>query len=115
MTVKQKSFGILMAVAVAAVSLVPVSAARAAGLTLPNGVKQVNSATFVQTENPCSCQVTLDGYVFEGMPFYDGTSKSAVGLWFELLAQPGYVSHPAVTSVSTTTTVSGTVEPTTVR
>jgi hypothetical protein len=141
MIINKKLSGLLVVAAVVAVSLAPSGTAHAlrhsnssrgivedagstaatqppavasvssTGVTLPAGVQQVNSATFVQTVNPCSCTVTIDGYTFNGMPYYDGTTKSAVGLWFELLAQPGYVSRPPVTSISTTTTVSGTVDP----
>ena len=52
----------------------------------------------------CSCVTTIDGYVFVGMPYSD-----AVNQWLEMQAKPGYVSLPAVTSVSTTLVVSGTV------
>jgi hypothetical protein len=112
MPVKKKLFSFLAVAAVVAASLAPLNAhalTSSTGVTLPAGVQQVNSATFVQTVNPCSCSVTIDGYSFIGMPYYDGTTKSAVGLWFELLSQPGYVSYPPIKSVSTTTTVSGTV------
>jgi hypothetical protein len=67
---------------------------------------------FTQDANPCSCVTTIDGYLFSGMPYYDGSPAvdSAVELWWALAADPNYQPLPPITSVSTTTTVSGTVD-----
>jgi hypothetical protein len=78
-------------------------------VTLPAGVAQTGPTSFAQTDHPCSCVVAIDGYLFAGMPYYDGSTSSAVGLWFELYAQPGYRPGAPIYSVSTTATVSGTV------
>ena len=73
-------------------------------------VRQGN--TFTQTTSPCSCVTTIDGYLFTGMPYYDASPAvdSAVELWWMLASDPGYQPLPPVTSVSTTSTVSGTVD-----
>lgn len=63
--------------------------------------------TYVNNPSACSCVATFDGYTFVGYHYVD-----AANLWISLYNTPGYVSQPAVTSISTTITVSGTVEPT---
>lgn len=83
-----------------------------AGFTAPVQAAVVrDGSTFTAEPSACSCITTIDGYVFSGMPYYDGSAAvdSAVELWWALAADPSYVPLPPVTSVSTTTTVSGTV------
>ena len=65
---------------------------------------QLDSRTWAATPSQCSCVTTIDGYLFIGMSYIDAVNK-----WFELYRTPGYVSNPPITSISTTTTVSGTV------
>src|SRR5262245_33926014 len=81
-------------------SKVVASAATAGVLALAG----VGSAAAQEPAPACSCVTTIDGYVFVGIPYAE-----AVAQWLELQSQPGYVSLPPVTSVSTTIEVSGTV------
>lgn len=77
---------------------------------LPADVVQVGNV-FVKTVNPCSCTVTIDGYVWSGLPYYDGSAAvdSAVEVWWLLTEVPGYVVQPAVTSISVAIEVAGNV------
>jgi hypothetical protein len=81
--------------------------------------------TFTATPSYCSCWSTVDGYVFDGIPYspfvrdvflhlpagtpvvVDGENT---GIADKLRASPDYLSLPPVTSGSVQTTVSGTVE-----
>lgn len=80
--------------------------------------------TFTATPAYCSCWSTIDGYVFNGIPYSDYIRDSFLGLpastpvvvagdntgiWDILSKDPSYMSLPPVTSGSVDTTVSGTV------
>jgi hypothetical protein len=90
-------------------------AALAAAGVAPAAPAQIvrSGNTFTQTTDPCSCVTTIDGYLFAGVPYYDASPAvdSAVELWWALAADPSYVPLPPITSISTTATVSGTVNP----
>jgi hypothetical protein len=95
-----------------------IAACAAVPATASAEVVQRDSRTYAEVPAVCSCVATIDGYVFTGMPYspfvahlfgYDDNATAA-DLWSDLASKPGYVSNPPVTSISTATTVSGTVE-----
>lgn len=69
--------------------------------------------TFVMTPATANAVTTIDGYVFDDMPYYDGSDAvdSAVEIWWALYADPNYVPLPPVTSIGVSTTVGGVVNP----
>jgi hypothetical protein len=74
-------------------------------------VVRLDARTFAAVPQIANAVVTIDGYVFVGMPYYDPSGISAVGTWMNLIADPKYASLPPVTAISVDTTVSGTVPP----
>ena len=114
----------LVAAAAAAVTLALAAPAVASAtqVVLPPGV-QGSGFVFQAQPSLCSCVSTIDGYMFSGFPYSSWTrdwlrsvgvnipadAPTVVDLWFDLRAQPGYVPGTPITSISTTSTVSGTV------
>lgn len=85
-----------------------------AGVSAPAANAEITRSgrTFTQSPPTANAITTIDGYVFAGLPYYNPSSAadSAVELWWELRADPAYLSLPPVTSISADVTVSGTVE-----
>lgn len=110
-----------IALAAIAIALAAPGVASAA-VTLPPGVVQTSGTTFAYAApGSCSCVTAIDGYVFSGFPYspyvrdwlrsqgMPAPDATAVDLWLDLKAQPGYTPGAPITSISTTATVTGTV------
>jgi hypothetical protein len=82
--------------------------------------------TFTATPAYCGCWTTIDGYIFNGIPYSPYirdvflrlpastpvvVSGDDTGIWDLLRQDPSYLSLPPVTSGSVDVTVSGDVEP----
>jgi hypothetical protein len=70
------------------------------------GLVQVDARTFLKPDSQIHGVASFDGYIIIGLSYGE-----AATFWSEeLYGKPGYTSLPPVTAISTTATVSGSVE-----
>jgi hypothetical protein len=102
----RKFFTLAVAAALLSLAVLSIPAAASADVTR-------SGRTFTASPPTANAVTTIDGYVFVGLPYYNASpaADSAVELWWQLSADPGYLSLPPVASISADTVVSGTVEP----